>query len=345
LKIRSLFFFAIIALAISVFGGHALARDANGRLALIRYPVSSQPEFVHAGEQLTVDLSRAAFDACPDVLQIYLVRGETRIQATSTVLIPDPATATYRFAVTVPADTAPGAYTLAAQKCVGDTSNHAVFVMDSFPGEYTILHLTDIHVGRMGGAEPVGAAMFERMRDKANDLKPALILITGDDSDTSAPEELKRFIDILETFDAPTFVVAGNHDRNNADADSFLGPLRYFFNFGRHFYLGFDTQYEFPPPDPSGQMDWIKKKVRAHADAPFKVLFSHRMDSDFRLIITNVVKPYKVNLLLLGHKHADELEKYGASYVITTNAALDGFYRVIKVKNNAAADIQSEKLE
>jgi predicted phosphodiesterase len=334
-------------IALALFGSQAFARDPDGRLALIRYPLSTQPEFARAGELLIVNVSQALYDSCPDALGAYLDKNGSRTPLGPPARLPDLATGTFRFALSVPQNTALGVYGIVVQKCANadDSAKRSVVIVDSYPDEYSILHITDVHVGRMNGDIPVGASTFERMRAMSNAANPALVIITGDLSDTSNPEELKKFIEILEGFDAPTFVVAGNHDRNNSEADSFIGPLRYSFNFGKHFFLGFDTQTEFPPPDPDGQMNWIKKETRAHAAAPFKVLFSHRSDSDFRFIITKVLMPYKVNLLLLGHKHADEVEKIVDSYVVTTNAAVDGFYRVIDVKNNAVVDMQQKNLD
>ncbi|MFA6449336.1 MAG: metallophosphoesterase [bacterium] len=347
LSASATFFLSAFTLALLLFGAQAFARDSDGRLALIRYPISSQPEFARAGEQITVDVSQSLYDSCPDALRAYLEKDGSLTPLEPAARLTGLATGTYRFALPIPQKTAPGAYGIIAKKCAGaeDSAKRSVVVVDAYPDEYSILHITDIHVGRMNADGPVGASTFERMREMSNAARPALVIITGDLSDTSNPEELKKFIEILEGFDAPTFVVAGNHDRNNSDADSFIGPVRYSFNFGKHFFLGFDTQYEFPPPDPDNQMNWIKKETRARAAAPFKVLFSHRADSDFRFVITKVVMPYKVNLLLLGHKHSDEVEKLGASYVVTTNAAVDGFYRVIRVKDNAVVDLPQMNLD
>ncbi|HOX28278.1 MAG TPA: metallophosphoesterase [bacterium] len=323
------------------------AREADGRLGLIRRPISTQPEFVQQGEKLLLELDSRKFDAGTGALRISLVRNGANVSIDNALVSGGATDETYFFVANVPAGTATGGYDVSVTRgSISDTSRRAVVVMSEYPKEYRIIHITDIHVGRVLEGAPIGERNFDRMKDVINGVRPDMVILTGDLSDTSDPSEFKKFIDIVERIEAPTFAIAGNHDRNYDDAASFIGSSRYDFLFGSHFYLGFDTQYMFPDPDPSGQMAWIRKEVRANQTAPFKVLFSHRPDSDFRFVISKVMIPMKVNLLLLGHTHEDAVEKVGAlpSVVATTPAELDGYYRIITIKNNAIAEMKLEKI-
>jgi predicted MPP superfamily phosphohydrolase len=335
LKRTSRFLIALIFL-FSV-GGIASARDSGGKLGFIRSPISTRPVFVRPGDKITVDAAQSIYDSCACPFHVYLEKDGTRNLIDPAEKIDNPATGTYSFSVTIPANTAPGLYGFAVQKGSNDDiSNRAIMVLDKYPDEYTIMHITDVHIGRMEGDFARGESFYEKMAERANELKPDIVIITGDVTDFSDPDQFKTFLDITDRIDSPTVVVPGNHDRNFADADKYLGPGKFSFNYGAHFYLGFDTQYQFPIPDPEGNMDWIRKEMRAHRDSPFKVMFSHRDDSDFRLIISQVILPYNVNLFLSGHTHADAEEKIGKlpSYYLVTQAAVDGYYRIIKIKNN-----------
>jgi hypothetical protein len=322
----------------------APARDSAGKLGFIRSPISTRPVFVRPGEKITVDVAQSVYNSCTCAFTVSLEKDGTRTAIYPAEKIDSPATDTYRFSATIPANTAPGLYGLAAHKGVNDdVSNRAIMVLDKYPGEYTIMQITDVHVGRMDGDFPLGRNFYEKIAAKANELKPDMVIITGDDTDTSDPAQFKTFLDITDSIKAPTVVVPGNHDRNFADADKYFGPGRFSFSYGAHFYLSFDTEYQFPTPDPEGNMDWIIKEMRAHKDAPFKVMFSHREESDFRLIVPKVILPFKVNLFLSGHYHAGGDWTYGSlpSYYLVTRAALEGYYRVIKIKYNAVAEMKT----
>lgn len=328
----------ILAVLLSV--GTAHARLADGRLGIIRYPISTRPEFVQPGGRLAMEV------AVPQMASGSVLSTSLEIAGKSVSLdakqVPGAGSGAIALEAAIPTDVAPGRYNLVIRdENTSDTSIRAVIVVDKFPDDYTIMHFTDIHVGRMADTTPMGEKNYEQMRDTANRIRPDLVIITGDLSDTSNPAEFKRFIEITEGIEAPTFAVPGNHDRDGDTAPWYLGATRYTFEFGKHFYLGFDTQYDFPDPDPSGQMKWIKSEVKSHASAPFKVLFSHRPDSDFHYVFSQVMLPYRVNILLVGHLHEDNtVVKMGAlpSMVMHSLAELDGYYRIIHVKNDAVAD-------
>ncbi len=334
----------IIALAIIIgIGGAAAARDAGGKLSFILNPISTRPVFVHPGEKINVDVAKSVYESCSCVFSVFLEKGGSRMRLEPSEKMEGPATGTYRFTVAIPADTAAGLYGVAAHKGGNDdVSRHSIMVLDKFPTEYTIMHISDVHIGRIEGDYERGKDFYTKIAARANEIKPDMVIITGDVTDFSDPAQFKAFLDITDTINSPTVVVAGNHDRNNSDADKYLGPGRFWFMYGDHFYLGFDTQYQFPTPDPDKNMEWIKRETRAHKEAPFKVLFSHREDSDLRFIISQVLLPQKVNLFLSGHYHAGGEEKIGSLplYYLIDKASVDGFYETIKIKDNAVAEVK-----
>jgi len=338
-------FFAVLILLASVCGA-AAARDADGRLWFILNPVSTRPVFVLPGGEITAIVSESLYDSAPGPLRVYLVKNGARIPV-ETGGASASSGGIYRFHVGIPGDTATGLYGLVVQKGeLIDNSRRAVMVLDKYPDEYTIMHITDTHVGRMVGDEPRGEAYYEKIAARANMLKPDIVVITGDNTDSSEPDEFRKFLEITDRIESTTVVVAGNHDREHADAHTWLGPGRFTFMFGSHFFLGFDTQYHFPTPDPEGNLKWIIRKVKSNRDAPFKVIFSHREESDFRMIISNVIVPYEVDLFLSGHYHAGGDSEYGTlpSRYLITRAALEGYYRIIRVGNNAVQDIETQSV-
>lgn len=70
-----------------------------------------------------------------------------------------------------------------------------------------ILHLTDLHMGRFEGWEPLDA-----LRALIADLEPELLLATGDLSHRGRREQLEGASSLLGGLGVPLLAVPGNHD-------------------------------------------------------------------------------------------------------------------------------------
>ncbi len=79
---------------------------------------------------------------------------------------------------------------------------------ETFEG-FTIVHLTDIHLGSYGKSYKG----IDRLVEKVNGLKPDLIVFTGDMVNNFA-EEMEPWIPVLQRLQAPygKYAVTGNHD-------------------------------------------------------------------------------------------------------------------------------------
>ena len=69
-----------------------------------------------------------------------------------------------------------------------------------------VLHASDLHIG---AHMPETLARFTRL---ANSLLPQLIIFSGDLTDGGRAVEYQELAAYLQTFDAPIFIVPGNHD-------------------------------------------------------------------------------------------------------------------------------------
>jgi predicted MPP superfamily phosphohydrolase len=95
------------------------------------------------------------------------------------------------------------------EKLVNATQKKSVWVMEEWPEEITISHISDIH-------QPYGAKNFTNYIYEQNLLNPDMILVTGDVVDVetirSAWENLQS---TMELSNVPIFLLPGNHDHTD----------------------------------------------------------------------------------------------------------------------------------
>ena len=84
----------------------------------------------------------------------------------------------------------------------------------------TLVHLSDLHFGRI---DPV---LVDPLRRSINDLKPDLVAISGDFTQRARPSQFAAARDFVESIEAKTLVVPGNHDVPLFDVvERFAAPL------------------------------------------------------------------------------------------------------------------------
>ena len=85
--------------------------------------------------------------------------------------------------------------------------NDVVVRIKDFPfSGFTIVQLTDIHIGRT-----IKHDFMEKVVARVNKLQPDMVVITGDLCDLP-PEKISRDLEPLQTLKAPTYFVTGNHE-------------------------------------------------------------------------------------------------------------------------------------
>ena len=70
----------------------------------------------------------------------------------------------------------------------------------------TIVHISDVHFGR------VDYAVVERLREKILEIKPNLIVVSGDLTQRARSEQFIEAKQFLDSLPSPQIVVPGNHD-------------------------------------------------------------------------------------------------------------------------------------
>ena len=149
--------------------------------------------------------------------------------------------------VTVPYDVPAETYGLEVTASGGiyDEVDHAVTVRQSIESDFYFIHITDTHLPTHkyyyeSGADTDTTEMedLHAVIDDINIINPAFVLLTGDVINEGELEDYlnKRYFTrtqrILQRFDVPVFMIAGNHDIGGWD----------------------DT----PPPDGTARRNWWK---------------------------------------------------------------------------------------
>ena len=139
---------------------------------------------------------------------------------------------------------------------------HAVQIIEEEPEEYTVVHLTDIHMKKYSNVIDENKEMAQVIAYINENIHPAFVLISGDAVDWSHKKnQWQSYQDFKETVllcTSPVFLTPGNHERyghsllflyapfNNLTAyHRFLSPLSdYSFTYGGVSFVCLDSGYD-----------------------------------------------------------------------------------------------------
>jgi hypothetical protein len=195
------------------------------------------------------------------------------------------------------------------------------------PSPFTVVQLSDTHVGFNGPPDPLGTAAFERAVETINALstQPDLILFTGDlthDADDPA-EHSKRFARFKEIAGRlrvqKRFFVPGEHDAALDGGSLFREHLgethRSFDHKGVHF-VALDNVSRGRPAVGKEQLAWLKSDVARYSKETPIVVFTHRPLFDLKPewewftsdgdAVMNVLAPFDAVTVLYGHIHREQ---------------------------------------
>lgn len=153
------------------------------------------------------------------------------------------------------------------------------------PAERLILaHVSDPHIGaQWAGGDPAGGftAVAEALRRLPQ--TPDAVLVTGDLADHGADAEYEQVRQILETIEAPAYVLPGNHDDRRTLRRHFDLPgaddeaVQYAVDFGSARLIVLDTTR--PGEDPgaldAARLDWLDRELAAAPTLPTLVAMHH----------------------------------------------------------------------
>ena len=167
--------------------------------------------------------------------------------------------------------------------------------------EYTIVQLTDVHIGQMLGRE-----FAERVVHQVNELKPDLVVITGDFVDGRL-SELQPHVEPFRGLRARdgVFAVTGNHEYY-WNADLWLEHLRSLgIQILRNEHVTIGNAFQLAGVDDSSAGEDVPRAVRGRDPSLPLVLLAHHPRTIARATRAGV------DLQLSGHTHGGQLLPLG----------------------------------
>lgn len=304
----------------------AQAREADGTLGLIQRPNNGVPVIITPGASFEAVLLEPAAVFLESEGQQYALEGAWTPLPGNQVKVQCAA----------PPDIPPGVYTIvAATETKTDRTPRSVYIRESFPEYYAIVHITDTHIGKDKRHPRRSDDIIRDVFIAANETDAAMALVTGDLTEGGEEDEFRRFLPLLDLCAAPTFVCPGNHDRKDTNYERFFGPLQYMFTFGQDGYLVFDTKDYATADDWGPQPGALERFRRLLKPSRWSVGVTHRyepsmgMRAQIALFLDN-----PLDFLVFGHWHRENTEEekttpWGRTHMIVSPAAIDGYLRII----------------
>lgn len=200
------------------------------------------------------------------------------------------------------------------------------------PGPFSIVQLSDTHVGFNGPPDPLGTKAFERAVEVINalDPQPELILFTGDlTHDSEDPAEhakrFRRFQEIAGELRVKTrYHVPGEHDAALDGGVLFrqaFGEMNYSFDHRGVHFVALDNVSRGKPVVGGEQLAWLKKDLARFEKTVPIVVFTHRPLFDLKPewewftadggAVMDALAPFESVTVLYGHIHRHEEQTTG----------------------------------
>lgn len=326
----------------------ALARNADGTLGLLRYPVSTQPVLALTGSTFEI---RADAPANATGFKATLTIPEPGFPSQPLVIEEaayDPVRKRWTLLARLPFDAPADLYDLELTYAGGaDTSKNAVRLFDEWPTEYRVAHISDTQeLFAIPGVTPKTAPVLRDLQV----IGPAFVLHTGDIVNYGTESEYRTYLGYLESVRLPVFHIPGNHDvfwlscadrdKYQARYERFIGEREFHFDFGKHRYVGIELSgyKEFCAETSNltaAQQAWLEDALSTHAlgGGTLRIVFGHQGEHSASALNTLLAK-WSAGMYLFGHVHADKVLKEQGITHAAVGWAGDGAYRLIDIAND-----------
>jgi hypothetical protein len=235
-------------------------------------------------------------------------------------------------------------------------ARNAINVVDDFKSRFRFVHLSDMNIG-----DPAAPHFDETLVNEINLLAPEFIIATGDFTEwghaLNRLDDWLRVLDFFAKFDAPAFLLCGDHDHARGFTTYVVNsPVGSFTYGGYHVILLFDNALNRIDDE---QLRWLKKSLEEHRDATFNVIATHADELDFLHYLNNEIdnfpdfaKQHGLRMILTGGSSDWDYEEFSqrlshlsnVHYIRTHQASTALRGRATGVSHYRVIEVDGEKL-
>jgi len=220
-----------------------------------------------------------------------------------------------------------------------------------FGTNYSFIVLTDIHI------EDGNTRGYEKLKDAINRNNIEFIVVIGDITQYGSENDLKKFIDITDSFGVPCYPVVGNHDiyfDGWSVWKKYIGSTRYKVEGNGTTLFILDTANSFFGKQ---QLDWLENEIKklnknervfvfTHSSLFAKDPFEMKQTTDTRerSRILSILSD-KCDIMFMGHKHRPLINTVGNVQYITIDDYKNTYLYCIVTVSGSDISYKSEKLK
>jgi 3',5'-cyclic AMP phosphodiesterase CpdA len=211
---------------------------------------------------------------------------------------------------------------------------------------FTLVQLSDAHVGFQGPPNPTGTKAFERAIDIINGLdpQPDLILFTGDlTHESETPGEHAKRMQLFRTLTSrlktkKVMYVPGEHDAaldKGTLYRQFFGETHYSFDHRGVHFVAVDNVSSGKPAVGAEQIAWLKRDLSRFPASTPVIVFTHRplfdLRSDWEWFtkdgdeVMNALAPFENVTVLYGHIHRHDVHETAHAKHYASRSLIFGF--------------------
>jgi len=291
-------------------GTAAVAASADGQHLVILEPSQGRPVFVQPGQTFYLLVRTDSPAGKPSSFRLR----HAKVPQIKFPLLPKerlvPAATGYASArMTVPLSAVPGLYDIVmiGQKA-NAISRRSVRVVRRFRQQFRIVHLSNMNIG-----DPTAPDFDPQLPEEINLLAPEFIIATGDYTEwariRNRPQDWKRVLDYMAKFDAPVFMLCGDHDDEASFTQMVANNLIGTIDYGNYHGLLLLDHGLHPVETDADQLAWIVKDLRENASKTLNFIVCHSDELGLirglrRAGQIDVLKECNVRMIICGG-HAD----------------------------------------